>query len=86
MSVVAGLAIHSAGITRAVYVGRTPEAALLGVSACVHGGVFLAHLYFEELRLSDGVGALFLGASVLGEATLLAVMLGAALHVSRSAR
>lgn len=76
-------AVHVAGMVRAVRGGRTPEAALLGLSAAFHVGLFMARLLFEDLNL-DEAGMLVFGVFVLGEATALAALLGAAWSRARA--
>lgn len=74
--VVGALVLHVAGMARALVAGRTPDAALLGVSAALHVGLFAGRILFDELRLDEG-GMLLFGVFVLGEATALAALLGA---------
>lgn len=73
----AALAAHVVGLARAVAGGRTPEVAILGLSAAFHVGLLAARVLFEELNLDEG-GMLLFGLFVLAEATGLAVLLGAA--------
>lgn len=73
----AALVVHVAGLVRAVARGRTPEAALLGLSAAFHVGLLAARVLFEELNLDEG-GMFLFGLFVLAEATGLAALLGAA--------
>ncbi len=73
--VVGAIALHAAGIARAYALGRTPDAALLGVSAALHVGLFVARVLFDELGLDEG-GMFLFGVFVLAEATALAALLG----------
>lgn len=75
--VLCALAVHVAGLVHAVAGGRTPEAALLGLSAAFHIGLLAGRFLFEELNLGEA-GMLLFGVFVLGEATALAALLGAA--------
>lgn len=78
----AALLVHVVGLARTVSLGRTAEAATLGVSAAFHLGLCAARLVFHKLHL-DEAGMLLFGLFVLGEATALAVLLGAAWRNSR---
>ncbi|MBI1949258.1 MAG: DUF2157 domain-containing protein [Deltaproteobacteria bacterium] len=75
--VLCAIAVHIVGLWRTVVAGRTPDAALLGLSAAFHLGLFVARVVFEELNLDEG-GMFLFGVFVLGEATALAALLGAA--------
>lgn len=81
--VLCAIAVHLAGLWRAVATGRTPEAALLGLSAAFHVGLFVARVVFDRLNL-DEAGMFLFGVFVLGEATALAALLGAAWKTGRA--
>lgn len=75
--------LHVVGMARTLADGRTADAALLGVSAAFHGGLFVARVVFKELNLDEG-GMLLFGLFVLGEATALAALLGATWQRARA--
>lgn len=78
---VVGIGIHVAELRRAVREGRPEEAALVGLSACLHLGLFGARIVFKELR--PELAGFWFGGLLLAEATGLAFLLGKALAARR---